>query len=112
MKYYIDESGKYIGAWDKNQPNGAIEVPYPPDDARQIWIGGKWAPLAMTEEEMKAFEIEQDKAFLASTDWIIAKIGEATFIGQDTATLISRYAVEIERRELARVRIRIAEGRA
>jgi len=67
---------------------------------------------SLTEDEMKAWEIEQDKLFLTTTDWIAAKIGEASMLGQDTKPLLEQYAEQIEQRELARVRIRIAEGRA
>lgn len=69
-------------------------------------------PPPMTEDQLKEYEIYQDKKYLADTDWIIARIGEASLSGQDTAPLLAQYATEIEQRELARVRIRIAEGRA
>ena len=37
-KYFVDEAGVYIGGFDgADPPNGAIEVPIAPDDARQIW---------------------------------------------------------------------------
>lgn len=112
MKYYVDSKNRYLGGWDENPPEGAIEVPYPPEDYRQIWMGDGWAPVRVTEDEMKASETEQDKAFLASTDWIIAKIGEASFTGQDTSPIIEQYSSQLEEREKARIRIRINEGRA
>lgn len=112
MKYYVDTEGKYLGGWDENPPVGSIEVPCAPDDASQLWLGTGWAPVVLTDEEMKASEIEQDKAFLASTDWIIAKIGEASFTGQDTKPLIDQYAEQLQSREIARIRIRISEGLA
>lgn len=65
----------------------------------------------MTEEQMKEAEIAQDKQLLADTDWIIAKISEAALIGQDTQPLVEQYAAQLEQREQARIRIRIAEGR-
>lgn len=37
MKYYVDDQGVYLGGWDENPPEGAIEVPYAPGDARQVW---------------------------------------------------------------------------
>ncbi|UNK39400.1 hypothetical protein MNR02_06745 [Shinella sp. H4-D48] len=37
IKYYVAENGSYLGSWDTNPPSGSIEVPNPPDDARQVW---------------------------------------------------------------------------
>ena len=37
MKYYVDETGTYLGGWDANPPAGAIEVPFAPLDGRQVW---------------------------------------------------------------------------
>lgn len=39
MKYYVDAEGNYLGGWDANPPDGAIEAPFPPEDARQKWNG-------------------------------------------------------------------------
>lgn len=47
MKFYVDESGKYLGGWDQNPPAGAIEVPTAPADARQGWDGSEWLPVAV-----------------------------------------------------------------
>jgi hypothetical protein len=66
----------------------------------------------MTEEQMKQSEIEQDKRYLADTDWIVAKIGEASLLGQDSVSLIEQYQKELDAREIARIRIRQNEGRA
>lgn len=67
---------------------------------------------SMTEEQMKESEIAQDKLFLSNTDWIVAKIGEASMLGSDTKPMIDQYAEQLEQREQARIRIRITEGRA
>lgn len=45
MRYYADEQGSYLGGWDAIPPAGAIEVPFPPDDARQVWDGVQWGPV-------------------------------------------------------------------
>ena len=47
MKYYVDALGNYLGGWDAKPPEGAIEVPFPPEDARQIWDSelGSYEPL-------------------------------------------------------------------
>lgn len=70
----------------------------------------EYEPL-MTEEEMRKAEIEQDKKYLADTDWIVSKISEASLTGQDTEPLLVQYDAQIKEREMARVRIRLAEGR-
>lgn len=55
-KYFVSNDGKYLGAWDgyvgpgdifvpPEYPEDAIEVPYPPEDGRQIWLDGVWQPL-------------------------------------------------------------------
>lgn len=63
-------------------------------------------PPPMTEDE-----IERDKKYLADTDWVISKISEASLTGQDTEPLLIQYDAQIKEREMARVRIRLAEGR-
>lgn len=72
---------------------------------------GNWIIRQLTEEELKALEIAQDKQYLADTDYIVTKIGEASLLGQDISELLARYSADLERRELARIRIRIAESR-
>ena len=114
---YVNRSGEYIGAFTGEHlpPEGGTAVPTAPSDARQTWNfeDSKWNPLpGMTEQEMKESEIAQDKQYLADTDWIITKMGEASFTGQDTAPLAEQYATQLTERENARVRIRINEGRA
>lgn len=37
MKYYVDQTGGYLGGWDANPPAGAVEAPFAPSDARQVW---------------------------------------------------------------------------
>lgn len=42
-KYYVDAEGNYIGGFDGvDPPEGAIEVPEAPEDARQKWVNGAW----------------------------------------------------------------------
>lgn len=66
----------------------------------------------MTDEQMKQSEIAQDKQYLADTDWVVAKIGEASLLGQDTSPLIEQYKTQLDAREISRIRIRQNEGRA
>lgn len=45
-RYFVDPDGAYIGAFAGAQPPaGAVQVPSPPADARQVWSGGAWQPL-------------------------------------------------------------------
>lgn len=48
-KYYIDEQGTYLGGWNANPPANAIEVPFAPDDARQVWQFPGWSPIPSPE---------------------------------------------------------------
>jgi len=45
-KYFVDANGAYIGGFDGAEPpEGAIEVPIAPDDARQKWDGNGWSDV-------------------------------------------------------------------
>jgi len=45
-KFFVDAAGTYLGGFDGAEPPpGAIEVPFPPEDARQKWLGNEWGPL-------------------------------------------------------------------
>lgn len=45
-KFYVNDQGVYLGGFEGAEPPiGAIEVPEPPSDARQIWDGEAWLPL-------------------------------------------------------------------
>ena len=52
-KYYVDPDGVYLGGFSMPKssgkepkhpkvPTGAIEVPTPPGDARQLWANAAW----------------------------------------------------------------------
>lgn len=48
-RFYVDQSGKYLGSFDGIEPvEGFLEVSFPPIDAAQIWNGSSWsaAPIA------------------------------------------------------------------
>lgn len=46
-KYFVNPAGgEYIGGFDGVEPpNGAVEVPTAPSDARQTWSGDKWGAV-------------------------------------------------------------------
>jgi len=51
-KYYIDESGNYLGGFDGVQPPArSIEVPHPPKDAKAKWVSSQWEEPAVSQEE-------------------------------------------------------------
>jgi len=70
-KYYVDLDGGYIGGFDgAKPPAGAIEVPEPPDDARQKWDGTKW--LAAPPAEMPEISAEDLWAVLEAKGLVTA----------------------------------------
>lgn len=45
-KYFRTAAGGYVGGFSGAEPPaGSIEVPFPPEDARQVWNGDDWDPL-------------------------------------------------------------------
>lgn len=45
-QYFVDGQGNYLGGFDgATPPDGAIEVPEAPTDARQIWAGNAWGAV-------------------------------------------------------------------
>lgn len=48
-QYFVDGEGNYIGGFDGVEPpDGSIEVPSAPEDARQVWSNGAWGPIPVT----------------------------------------------------------------
>lgn len=91
-KYFIDKDGRYIGAFScalmtikvENEegdiadeqvevwpelPPGGIEVSRPPNDARQLWQGGRWI-------DTPEMEVAAAREHLAATDAKMARVGE------------------------------------
>lgn len=68
-KYFVDTIGRYIGGFDgAESPEGAIEVPIAPDDARQIWNGTSWL---LTLDDACAAKL----AVLAAKRWAVESGG-------------------------------------
>ncbi|WP_454843486.1 hypothetical protein [Pseudomonas gorinensis] len=60
MKYYIDINGQFLGGWDQDPPDGAIEVENPPEYADQIWISSGWGPsISKASQEESKWRDEQ-----------------------------------------------------
>lgn len=54
------------------------------------------------DKELTEQRIQEYKAYLARTDYIVTKIAEAQALGEDIAILLSKYAVELQQRKEAR----------
>ncbi|MBF0383476.1 MAG: hypothetical protein HQL69_20850 [Magnetococcales bacterium] len=54
VKYFVGAGGKYLGAFNDCEPDDseAVEVGYPPKDARQIWNGSGYDDPAMSQDEL------------------------------------------------------------
>ena len=93
MPYHVIESDPLfaeVEAYLKGHPEALISEPVPP---------------APTQEELDAREIQTLTSYLASTDWIIAKIGEVQMKGGDITALVGKYSNELQARGDARERI-------
>ena len=80
-KYYIDNAGGYIGGFDGAEPpRGSIEVSKPPNDAREIYVDGKWTvPESLSvSRNNKAAKEDLDKLDLESIrdirEWVASQI--------------------------------------
>lgn len=60
MKYYIDGGGKFMGGWDDDPPEGAIEVSHPPEYADQVWLFPEWGSSRLKETQEEAQWREQE----------------------------------------------------
>lgn len=70
-KFFRDEVGNYLGGFDgATPPDGAIEVPGPPDNARQVWDinAGVWLAAAPAVPAVPAAvtPLQARKALLAA----------------------------------------------
>lgn len=54
-KYFVDQAGNYIGAFDGAEPPAnSIEVPSAPSDARQPWAVSGWGEIYKSPEQVLA----------------------------------------------------------
>lgn len=47
MAYFVDADGNYLGAWGPGTefPENGIQVPFPPQDGRQKWLGNTYSEV-------------------------------------------------------------------
>ena len=91
--------------------NGSMSVPQANGNReyeliKQRLAQGNTPEPEFTEEELaqqviKA-KVQEAKAYLTNTDYIVTKIAEAQALGEDTTLLLSKYAVELQQRKEAR----------
>lgn len=78
MKYYVDADGKYLGGWDANPPEGAVEVPFPPDDARQKWHGSEWLPHIVALPPVSLQQVAGVRLAVDQDAWDVTGVDRST----------------------------------
>ena len=75
-KYYVNPGGNYLGGFDGvNPPSNAIEVPFAPDHALDVWDGTRFVPHPPTK-------LERDRSRIGSLpDTEPVKIGDLRDLG-------------------------------
>lgn len=115
MYVLTDENGRITATAEKKEylSSDAFEFEFPNDFdfstiGEYIVENGKLKE-SRSNDSIQA-EIENLKAELANTDWIISKINEYSLQGQDISSLLSKYADIIEKRNDWRSKINELEG--
>ena len=91
-KYYVDNEGAYVGAYDGAEPpDGSIEVGSVPDDARQLWDGQEWGGIPYTWADVATLQNEM----FSSSSYISKRIAryklQKDHTGQTTKESDSKY---------------------
>ena len=97
MKYYKQNNEVYAYELDGSQDHLIGDKVAMTAEEIELHIN----PLK-TEEQIIAEKVIEAKAYLASTDYVVTKIAEAQALGEDTTSLLSKYAVELQQRKEAR----------
>jgi len=72
-KYYVNDSGEYVGAFSGALPSvGAVEVPEPPEHARDLWNGESWESVT---EKVQKVDMAQARLALLSAGHLSAVEG-------------------------------------
>lgn len=67
MKYFVDGSGNYLGAFVGYEPEGGIEVDTPPVKASQTWNGAEWSEPVLSDHELKLIGVEIEGVMCSAT---------------------------------------------
>ncbi|WP_156936488.1 hypothetical protein [Mesorhizobium sp. LNJC384A00] len=96
-QYFVDDAGAYLGGFDGAEPpEGALEVPSAPDDARQVWDGSQWGPVVLTPADFPSLSPRQIR--LALNDIGITSADVATKLaGNEAGTIEWNYATYFKR---------------
>lgn len=93
--YYVDEKGVYLGGYSGAEPpEGAIEVPAAPDDARQIWGFPGWGetpvavPTTVTKRQAKLALL--DSGILDDVETLVSSLDRGTRIEWEDSTEFHR----------------------
>lgn len=88
--YYVDQSGKYLGAFGPGvaAPAGGIAVDVAPEDARQIWQDGAW--VWPTDVLANAIRAERDRR-LTAVLWMRDRHRDEQELGLATTLDASQY---------------------
>lgn len=92
-KYYVTEEGEYIGAFDGVEPpEGAIEVPAAPADARQVWNGKSWLgqPVPQVVSRAQGIRALYDAGVLDQVEALIAASDRPTQLAWETVSEFHR----------------------
>src|SRR3990167_11163136 len=61
-KYYVDDSGNYLGGFSgESPPEGSVEVATPPGHGLDKWVKGAWVPAVSrlkAEVSAKRYDVE------------------------------------------------------
>jgi hypothetical protein len=95
MKYFIDGSGRYAGAFDGEGPEGCSEVPGPPTNARQLWAG-EWGAVPITVpavvSRFQALAALHGEGYLQDAERVIAGAGVVAQLAWNNAQEFRRYS--------------------
>lgn len=79
-RHYADAAGRFVGSFADVDPAalpaGAIEVPDPPDDARDVWTGAAWDSAGRPAPDPVGDRYAGDAVFAALVDELAATGGE------------------------------------
>jgi hypothetical protein len=114
IKYYVDVNGSYLGSFDgATPPDGAIEVPAPPDHGDQIYVDGVFVDPVRTPEELEAMQDAEDavaikadatvKSLITATpaqieNYITTNVTDLT-TAKDVLTILSKAISALGKRE-------------
>lgn len=105
MKYFKDKNDTVFAYDDKQIKDGCSKGLIEIDEVEKDNIIKSNIPTLSTQDK-----INKEKSYLASTDWVVTKITEEQIKGNDIAPLLTKYAIELSKRDAARISINDLES--